>query len=200
MMEASAPTITDIFIFRSKPLRSINLPAKKKQRYFRQRRRDRHFVAIPFHVQKALATLADNTVIGAQLLGATFNEDIDIKSIDATWSLDTQTVGEGPIEVGYNHDDLSVTEILEALDVKLLGPGSLIEKERVSRPVRRVGSFAGQVANEVLFNGRTERRTIKFLVNSGHAMALYAVNRSGGQLTGGAILSVTGMIYGVWKI
>jgi len=99
--------------------------------------------------QITLSTLAANTVIVANMI-ASLTEDLFVISVDLMWSLLGGTAGEGPIEVGVAHGDLTVAEILEAIAASPTGPGDLIQNERSRRPVRGAGSFPGITATEVI--------------------------------------------------
>ncbi len=119
-----------------------------KKPHNRKRKRDRNFVAIPYTAQLALSTLGDGTVLASGTFSANFGEDIFIVSIDGNWAIAVLTAGEVPIEVGYAHSDLSVSEIKEALEAELTDPDDIIAKEHARRPVRRAGQFgAGSVSD-----------------------------------------------------
>ncbi len=158
----------------------------------------RGFVAIPFTAQITLSTLASVTAILTTTV-AELAEDLFIISIDALWSLRDLTPGEGPIEVGFSHDDLSTSEVQEALNAELVDPDDIITRERARRPVRRVGMFSGLAESEVLNDGRVLRSRIKFMIGDGHTMNVYALNRSGATLTTGAIVHINGTIFGRWQ-
>ncbi len=168
--------------------------AKKKQGKNR-----RNFVAIPFNTDIVLATLADNTVLPATLFSSAFGEDIYVISIDASWILAGSSSQEGPIFVGFAHGDLSAAEILEALDAEQTDPDDRIAKERSSRPIRRVGGFDAQIANETLNHGVNIRTPMKMSIGNDHFVDAWAVNRSGATLTTGAIIHVNGTLFGRWQ-
>ncbi len=157
----------------------------------------RGFVAIPFTSTITLSTLAANTVIMASTVG-TLLEDLFIMSVDALWTLRDLTAGEGALEFGYAHDDLSVSEVAEALNAELVDPDDIITKERSRRPVRRVGVFPGLNTEETFNDGRVHRQKVKFVVGDGHTLNTYVINRSGGTLTTGAIVTINGTIFGRW--
>ncbi len=163
-------------------------------------RRKQRFVYIPFTAQVALATLNDNTVLSAGLFGTVLVEDLYFHRIDATWSIRDLTPGEGPIEVGLNHGDYTNAEILEALDANLFDPTDLVAAEQAGRKVRRVGKFSGALEAEVLNDGKPIRRAIRFKIGSTKEMEMFAVNRSGANLTTGAILDVEGVVIGKWLV
>ncbi len=162
------------------------------------RSRRRGFQAIQFETTLTLSTLTDNTVISASMLGAELSEDYFWIGLDASWSLFGGTVGEGPIQVGVAHNDLSVTEIAEALTVEITDPSDIIARERSRRPVRKVGAFPGLATNETINDGDQIRTRTKFMLGDGHGPAVYAVNRSNATLTGGQVVEVEGTLFGRW--
>ncbi len=164
----------------------------------RGRSRRRNFVAIPFVSSVTLGALADNTAVLGPLT-ANFGEDAYIISVDASWTMRGHTAGEGTFEVGFSHGDLSATEVEEALSAEVINPDDIIARERARRPVRRAGRFLGLLADEVLFDGRELRNTIKFSVGNGFALQAFAANRSGGSFTSGTIVDVVGTIYARWQ-
>ncbi len=170
----------------------------KKKPY--RRRRNRNFVAIPFSTRLPLSTLADGTVLKGDVLGSDLGEDLYIVSIDAQIAIRGATAGEGPILVGFAHDDLSVAEINEALEAELTDPDDIIAKERARRPVRKTGLFSVINANEVLNDGKAVRTKCRWSEGDGnHRIALWARNQSGATLSTGAILEWFGTVYGRWQ-
>ncbi len=159
--------------------------------------RRRNFIAIPFDVSLTLGTLNSGVVLSTGVL--TFGEDLFIISVDAAWALDGFTATEGPLSVGWAHGDLTVAEVAEAIDASVTDPDDIIARERARRPVRKVGTFAGLSSDEVLFDGRQERRAVRFSVGDGHSLNAYVVNRSGGNLTTGSVIRLSGVIYGRWQ-
>ncbi len=170
----------------------------RKKNNRRNAKNRRNFVAIPFTAQITLSTLASVTAILTTTI-ATLAEDLFIISVDALWSLRDLTPGEGPIEVGFAHDDLTVAEVQEALNAELVDPDDIITRERARRPVRRVGIFSGLGESETLNDGRVLRQAIKFMIGDGHTLNCYALNRSGATLTTGAIVHINGTIFGRWQ-
>ncbi len=166
----------------------------------KRRTRRGRFQAIPFNAELALATLANDTLLKISMLGGTFVEDFYCISVDALWSIKDLTAGEVPIEVGFNHGDLIATEVVEALDANLLDPSDIIQRERARRPVRRVGKFTdGAKTDMEIGDGVLIRTPLKFMVNDGHAIQAWAINRTGATLTTGALLNISGTLYGRWS-
>ncbi len=165
----------------------------------RSKRNRRNFVAIPFTASFALTTLGDDIVLTTALLGSGLNENLFIMSIDAMWSLKGHTPGEVPIQFGFNHDDLTVTQIAENLSAELTDPDDIITKEQLRRPVRKAGFFSDNTASQTINDGKLLRTKIKFMVGEGHQIALWIQNRSGNALTTGSIIECNGTIYGRWS-
>ncbi len=171
------------------------MPTKSK--YTRKRRRsNKNFVAIPINTQQALGTLADETVLTFPLTTA-FGEDLFCISADLLIS--TDAMQEGPLGVGAAHGDYTVAEIKEYVDANLTDPDDKIAQERARRQIRRVGLFPSQGNNEVLNDGKPIRVKLKFSVGDTKTLNVWAMNHSGGALTTGATLTVTGTIYGRWQ-
>ncbi len=166
----------------------------------RKQRRNRNFVAIPFEVSIPLGTLGNGIVICGDLLGADLGEDIYVLSIDGLWSIRELTAGEQPIQVGYAHKDLTVTEIKEATEAEVTDPDDIIAKERARRPVRRAGVFAkGAEVDYTLAHGEHIRTKMKFSVGNGHNICIWAKNKSGSTLTTGGFVQCSGTLYGRWQ-
>ncbi len=164
----------------------------------RRRNSRRRFTAIPFEASISPSTLADNTAIAQDILSAQMADDFYAISVDSMWSIDAQTAGEGPLHVGFAHNDLSVTEIAETLLCQLTDPSDIINRERSRRPVRRVGLFPAQVVNETLNDGVEKRTPLRFQVGDGHQLEAYVMNRSNAALSGGSRIDVAGTLYGKW--
>lgn len=163
-----------------------------------RRSRRKNFVAIPYQDTLTLAALADNTVFEAAVIPA-LGEDLYILSVDSQFSLIGHTAGEGPISVGFNHGDLTATEIQESLNAELTDPDDIIAKERARRPVRKTGYFDGLTTNERLNNGANLRTKLRFSVGNDHTLGAWAWNTSGAALTTGSLVKVQGTIYGRWQ-
>ncbi len=166
----------------------------------KRRGRRRGFQAIPFNAELALGTLANDTLVKVSMLGGVFEEDFYCISVDALWSIKDLTAGGVPIEVGYNHGDLIATEVVQALDANLLDPSDIIQREHARRPVRRVGKFTDGAKTDMELNdGTLLRSKLKFMVNDQHAIQAWMINRSGATLTTGAIVNISGTLYGRWS-
>ncbi len=146
--------------------------------------------------QLALSTLANVTVLSGAVYG---NADgaYRIMSTNVLWTIKNLTPGEGPIHVGYAHGDYTVTEIKEAIESAVsISIGNKVEQERSNRLVRLVGSFSGEVGEEVLNDGKKIRTKLNWLIPIGTNFNLFAYNDSGvNPLTTGAIIDHTGQCW-----
>ncbi len=166
----------------------------------RRKRASANFVALPFRTLITLGTLAAGAVLNTGTLSGNFTEDFRVISVDATWSIAdfTPATGDGPVSVGFAHNDYNATEIAEALSVNLLGPSNKIEQERASRLVRDIGSFDNESSGSVLADGQPIRTKLNWLINDGFELDVYAFNEGADALGTGAIVNVHGKIYGYW--
>ena len=88
----------------------------------RTQKRSKNFVAIPFTTQITIGALADLGMVKTTATGSAFGEDIFVISVDVLATMTDHTAAEGPIAFGLAHDDLTTTEIGEALDAELTDP------------------------------------------------------------------------------
>ncbi len=146
----------------------------------------------------ALGTLADDTVVLTSLIGQNFGEYIFCISVDLLATITNLASGEVPIVIGVAHGDLTVTEILEFLGAELTDPDDIIQKERSRRPVRRVAQYSDPTGAGAVNDGKKVRTTMKFTVGNDHSVSFWAVNRSGAALTTGAIIKISGTLFGRW--
>ncbi len=109
------------------------------------------------------------------------------------------TAGEGPMEIGFHHGDLTVTEVKEGLQANLQDPDDIIAKERSRRPIRQAGAFPLLAADEVLNDGRLLRTKMMMSIGDTHTLSLYVMNHSGANFTDGPKVKVTGKIFGRWQ-
>lgn len=164
----------------------------------RRRRYNRNFVAINVNASDDLGALASSGVKNVTLtsLGVT---KLRVVSVDLQWTIDTQTVGEGPIMFGINNGDLTTTEVAEAINSAPSGPSDIIGLERGRRPVRQVGWFNGQVANESFNDGKIKRTKLNTVLAEGIELEAFFMNESGATLTTGTIVNIIGKVYGYWE-
>lgn len=163
-----------------------------------KRRNYNKFVAIPFQSTITLGTLADQTALLSSLLGAELAEDLFVLSIDGEWSVRQNALDDGPVSVGFCHNDYDVAEIAENLTIEISDPGNKIAQERSRRLIRKAGTFSMATVGQSLANGRPIRTKMKFLIDNGHGPGMWAFNHSGSGLTTGGVIHCWGTIYGRW--
>ncbi len=162
------------------------------------RKRRQQIVAIPFEGGVALGTLADNTVILTGALTSALAENFRCTSVKAFWAVKQQTIGEGPLYFGYAHNDYTVAEVDENLEVDYSDPADKIAMERSRRLVRKVGQFPSIAVDEVWDGGRPIKTRLNWVLNEGSNLSLFLKNKSSGALTTGTVLTVQGTLYGYW--
>ncbi len=117
-------------------------------------------------------------------------------SLKGTWSIEGHTAGEGPIVVGFAHDDYTVTEIKEALEsAASISIGNKVENERARRLVRKVGTFSGQTTDETLNDGKPIHTRLNWAIPIGTNLAMFAYNDGSGQLTTGTEMRFNGNLW-----
>ncbi len=178
------------------------MPAKSTRK---RSRNSKNFVAIPFDGTLSLGTLNNDVLVSLLPLSNNLTEDLFAISADINAQIIALTAGEGdPMMAGWAHDDYSDTEILENLQVDLLGPGNKIEQEKARRLVRNSGLFmpTAEAATQLKLFGRYGsgmiRTKLKFVVQSGHGLKFWVFNKSGANLTTGSSLRIQGTVYGRW--
>lgn len=164
----------------------------------KRRSRNKNFQAIPFTKSITVGTPAVDGFSSETVFTSALAEDFYAISGDFTVSIRGLTAGEGPLQIGVNHGDLTMTEVGECLDSNLSDPDDIIAREQSRRPVRSLGHLHGIGTDEVMNDGKPIRQKLKFMVGSGHNIDVWLRNKSGAQLTTGAVLVLTGVIYGRW--
>ncbi len=154
-----------------------------KHKRGRRRRRGRKAIWVPFQSILSLGTLADDTVVQQGLLASALLHDAWIIAVRATWSLRDLTPGQGPIEVGVSHSDLSVAEVKEYLNADVREPDNIIANEHRRRPARRVGIFHGNDDAESLNHGTPAYTKCGWRNGEGHQSSMWAYNSSGAALS-----------------
>ncbi len=145
---------------------------------------------------RALATLASQTAIKTALTGAAASGKYRCLTVNASWSIDGLTAGEGPISVGYAHSDYDVAEIKEFLDSQAaIDQGDKLTQEKANRLIRVVGVLSGE-ANQSLNLGRPIRTRLNWLIGIGDAVEMFAFNEdASAALTTGANVHCIGKMH-----
>jgi len=142
-----------------------------------------------------LGALASNTLVAIDY-DETPDEEVFALSQEATWAITGHTVDEGPIVVGFAHSDYSEAEIEEVIEnAGSWDRGDLVAQEVARRKVRIVGTFPGDLTEEVLNEGSPIKSPIKWGINTGKTLKLFAYSRHSAPLTAGTLLLVNGHIW-----
>ncbi len=144
-----------------------------------------------------LGTINNNIVV-KQANPFTILKDFYCVSADIYADVRGLTAGETPIKIGYSSDDLSVTEIAEALDANMIDPGDVIAQERNRRPVRTIGRFSGPSTDIGMNDGEVTRTKLRITFRENKGMSVWAQNKSGATLTTGATVTFEVLYYGFW--
>ncbi len=143
---------------------------------------------------QALGTLASNTLIGS-LFDEVVNERSFLLSLNAIWSIEDLVAGDGPVLVGVAHGDYTDAEVEEVIEnANSWNRGDLVQQEVARRKVRQVGTFMGG-GESVLNEGRMIKTPLKFIVNQGQTLRLWAYNASSATLNTGAIVTLAGHVW-----
>lgn len=169
--------------------------------------RKRRYDPLRFTLFHPLGALGSLVVSGARTMGSDLEENYFVNSVESTWTIKDYTITptDGPIMVGYYHNDYSVAEVKEALEVILLGPANKIEQERMRRLVRIVGIIspreetAGQEI-AVLNDGQSIKTKLNWTIQEGQSLNMFVYNMGAGPVTTGASLDAAGRINGRWLI
>ncbi len=166
------------------------------------KRSTKGLIGVPVNLPDfALGTLGSETVIANDLVtGDSTNQRRTYWfSFKGYISSDNVALGQGPIEIGVAHSDLSVTEIAEALDAAAsVSQDNVIENERARRPVRSWGIFTARDITEWLNNRATTNQRFKIGFSTGEDFepVIWARNHSGAVLTTGGVVNAFGKLWG----
>lgn len=159
--------------------------------------RRRRFVWLPVSESMALGTLADATALAAAIV-TLGDAGFYLHAVKGTWTLRGATATEGPITVGVAHGDYTVAEIKEWEDASPTDPDDRVTIEQSRRLCRKVGAFSVLSVSEVLKNGEEIKTPCRFSVGHTKTINMFAVNKSGSQLTTGAVVRFDGHLIGRW--
>ncbi len=156
-------------------------------------------VGISVNAQRTIGAPTSDLVVEGDLTGAAFDTNFRCTSVKGTFAIRGLTPGEGPIQVGFSHNDYDATEIAEALDAtSATDRGNKIAQEQRNRLVRNAGSLPGIAAEEVLNDGKPIKQKLNWILNTGNTLAMWMRNLSGSTNTTGATLEFQGTIFGYW--
>ncbi len=116
-----------------------------------------------------------------------------VVSVSGTWNLSDFTAGDGPLVVGFAHGDYTVAEIKENLEsASSINIGNKVENERANRLIRKVGTFPGLAAQEVLNNGLPIKTRLNWAIPIGTNLNIFAYNDDATINTTGAFAKFNG--------
>jgi len=161
----------------------------------RKGRKGARLIVLPFEKQLTVGALASQTVIKDDLAQVLL-DDVYAISADVYVAVANHTVNEGPIEVGLCHSDYSGAEVEEYLEVTDSWDFSnQTEQEKRRRKVRRIGFLDGAGITEKLNDGVKTRVPLKFPLQEGMTLGVWAFNKDSTVLTTGTLITFTGQIY-----
>ena len=170
--------------------------AKKKP--YKSIKRSARMVYIPIAAVLSLGALGPEDLLAGPI-SSNLTHDFWCVGTKLTWSIETLTDGEVPLQFGLSHSDYTSAEVEECVEVEVLGPLGKIEQEQANRLVRHVGVFARSGLVDQGFNdGKPAWTACKFVLQDGSTLEMWCHNRSGAALTAGAVISIMGWMLGYW--
>ncbi len=111
-----------------------------------------------------------------------------------SWRVDGATAAEGPINVGFAHNDYTAAEIEECIEsTASWDAGDKVAQEQRRRKVRHVGALEWQANTAAAMqDGKEQYTVLKFMVEEGQTIATWARTRT--LLTTGITLTFSGII------
>ncbi len=140
-----------------------------------------------------------SALAAATLLSGDFDESTShsvlMTSLQAVFSMENFTVGEGPIEVGIAMSDYTSAEIEAVIEATQSWSGvDLIAREVARRLVRRLGIFDASKTDDVLNEGQPIKVKLNWRIPEGRTLKLWAYNHGSGALTTGSIVKANGHV------
>ncbi len=151
-----------------------------------------------------LGTLADNTAL-KQDNPLVIGDDFRVIKLELAADWRAVATGDGPVALYFADDEMSTAEIQEAVDAN--GPLNRNDRERMeqaTRPVFLLGIFPEfKTGHPTLLHGAegqvgTINKTIRWTFSNPEGWTIVAINRTGGALTTGGIISLSAKFFGVW--
>ncbi len=157
------------------------------------------FQPISISKSTALATLASETGLVTSLTTDAASEGYWTVSTDLNISWDNPTAGEGSIAVYLAHNDWSLAEIEEYIELATgfdRGDKKAQEIQSRGRSIRKVGSLTAEQNN--LNDGKPTRTKFRQYIDEGNTLQLCFYNEGPSALTTGSEISVSGVMFGNW--
>ncbi len=148
--------------------------------------------------------VSESSGLGTLGAASMFTQDFDdvvsekmfLLSLEATWGLAEHTPDQGPITVGIAHSDYTTAEISEwFLATNNWDTGNLVAQEFAKRKIRQVGQFAGALAQSQLNDGEMIKTPLKFIVETGQTLQVWAFNHDTSVLTTGTNIITDGQVW-----
>ncbi len=149
-----------------------------------------------------LGTLGSESTLLTAIIANSNENGVRIKRMKLHCSFSGKTAAEGPIVVGLAND-LSATEIAEAMTAVATGLNTEALNEQANRPVyplwvMDINSTGNIVQTAVLDHVIPEVDDFPRMILEGKQLSLFAHNEFGSALTTGTVIRVSGVIIGTW--
>jgi len=167
----------------------------------RGRRNRRNFVALPIEGTVAVNLLPAYEASADELTSSDYSEDLYLMSADLLISIRNVTAGEGPIEFGVCHSDVTQAQLAAYLNSSgNVDPDDLdaIALARWGKYIRRLGYLSCITSDETVNNGMMKRYKIKMKIGNDHQLYAWAFNRTNAQMSDAGNLLFNGTAYGRW--
>jgi len=148
----------------------------------------------------SLGALGDNLAM-KQTLPYVLEDDFRIIKMEWAGKMVGHTAGEGPMVIVLADNELTPTEIAEAVNASPVDRNDNVALERAHRPVFQLGLSAGNGTTDIISKGNgTEfmEKTIRWTFSNPEGFTMAVVNQSGGGFTIGTIFVLHCKYYGVW--
>ncbi len=143
----------------------------------------------------ALGALTTKNVVKADF-GQVLDQEVWAISADCIPIMREHAVNEGPITIGLAHGDYTDAEIEEWYEDQASWlQGDKIAQERARRKIRVITTFQGLSELETVNDGNPVRVNLKFKLQDGETLSLWAYNEDGNTLTTGTIIDLKGRVY-----
>ncbi len=150
--------------------------------------------AIRVDATTTLGALASGVFITGILIPTVEQEHFAI-SMDISVTMGDHTVAQGPLAVGVAHGDYTVAEISEWFNSTGVMAGDQIALERSRRKIRDICALDGEATTEKAFDGSVKRIPLRFKVEDGESVNIWAMNQDDDPLTTGTFIRVYGKYF-----
>ncbi len=145
-------------------------------------------------------TLALGALGSGSMVVGDFDSVVDdttfLLSIEAVWSMGEHQADAGPIAIGVAHSDYSSGEIGEWFAATGgWDRGDVVAQEIRKRKIRQVGTFSGIAKQETLNDGKAVKTPLKFNIQDGQTLQIWALNQDTTVLTTGTLVNCDGSVW-----